>query len=283
MPTFPVSSGTTITTASFNDIYDLVNEVIGVGEDGYGLQDFFSTPASSNSAVRSRDWANLRIDLIETAYQHITGSTSTWTTSMSTGTAITTSSHNEAWNIAQYVYANRYTCAEDQYYRDPVTFASTNTTGGSSSRTIVWNNNTQTTITHVVRGRWPSRLLARYFFNTGGYWTWTPYHSNNILNDLDLGWAQFIYNIQVDQQTNPIKYDRAAFVAQSPGTTATIYPVGSTRSYPDTTYEFDTLSVNVEVFKASNEQYLEFTITFANSDTPTLVITPAVGYWNEVI
>lgn len=283
MPTFPVSSGTTITTASFNDIYDILYEVIGIGEDGWGIQDFFSSPASLNTRISARGWQNLRIDLVETAYQHITNSTSTWTTSISTGSVITTSSHNQAWEVAQYVYANRHECAEEQYFRDPITEVSTNTTGGSSSRTIVWNNNTQTSITHVVRARWANRLLARYFFNSGGYWTWTPYQGYNILNDLDLGWANFIYEIQTDQQTNPLKYDRAAFVAQSPGTTATIYPVGSSRSYPDTTYEYDTLSVNVEVFKSSNEQYLEFTITFANSDAPTLVITPSVGYWNEVI
>lgn len=280
----PLTALSTITTASFNEVFDVLYDVIGVGEDGYGLQDFFSTPISNKTVLKSKDWTNLRIDLVETAYQHITNSSSTWTISMSTGTSITPASHNEAWDLVQYVNDNRYTCHEQQYYRDPITSVSTNTTGGYDVRTNKWDTGVDgPIITHKVRARWPSRLLARYFFNSGGYWTWTPYHeNNNILNDLDAGWANFIVDIQTQQNTAPIRYDRASFEAQSADSTVVLYPVGSS-STSGPTYSSGPLSITVSVYKSLNLQYLEFTITFENNETPILAITPAVAYWNEII
>jgi hypothetical protein len=281
---YPYSIGNSITTASFNDLYDIVNEVLGVGEDGYGLQDFVSTPVTGNFKITAGQWIDLRRDLVLTAYQHITSSTNVLLTPINTGTTVIgVAHHNEAKTIADYVLANRFTCAEGQYYRDPTTGATVNYTGGTTTRTLEWGVGTDVEIVHVAKARWPTRLLARYFFNTGGYYTWTPYHSNNGLNDLDAEWAEFIRSIQVAQATNPIKYDRAAFVAQSPGTTTTIYPVGSSGSGLDPTYESGTLSILVRVFKASDEESIEFTITFANSNSADLVIVPSVGYWNETI
>jgi hypothetical protein len=128
--------------------------------------------------------------------------------------------------------------------------------------------------------RWANRLVARYFFNSGSYITWTPYHSNNGQNDIDGEWASFINSIQNDQAVNEIRYDRAAFLAQTPGTTATVYPVGSTRSFPDPTYQQGALSCNVEIFKANNEASIEVTATFRNDDSSLIIVTPTVGYWN---
>ena len=281
----PPSAYTVVPKEDYNVIFDVINEVIGIGEDGYGLQDFFSLPVSNTSVIRAKQWNNLYIDLAETIYQHITGSSAL--SQVSTSTNIAAAYHNLVYNTAQFVLANRFTCHESQYYRDPSTGVSINTTDGVSSRTLEWGI-TQNQIIQITKAKWPTRLLCRYFFNGGGYLTWTPYHTNssvtgNPLGSLDAQWAEFIRSIQIQQETAPIKYDRTAYINQVSGSTVTVYPVGSTAGGLDPTYENGTLSIKVEVTKAINEAEVTFTITFANSDSSELVVVPTVGYWNELV
>lgn len=290
MPTFPLSTGTLIPNEAYNELADTVIEIIGPGEDGYGLFDYFTTPITSTMPIRAKSWDYLTRDLVNIIYHHVahintttnTYSTVLPVTTATPGSVVSADLHNKLKEIADYVLANRYTCAEEQYYKDPVTGATVNTTDGVSTRTTEWGV-TQDYIQHRVRVRWANRLIARYFFNGGGYITWTPYHSNNGLSELDGQWASFINSIQTDQDTNELRYDRAAFLAQTPGTTATIYPVGSTRSFPDPTYEQGSLSCNVEIFKANNEAWIEVKVTFRNSDSSLLVVVPTVGYWNYTV
>jgi len=298
MPTFPVSTGTLITDPAYNELADTIIEIMSVGEDGYGLYDFFTTPITSSMPIRARSWDFLIRDMVNTVYHHV-GNISTVTTGSTTtsivpgmsyqellpmstatnNTIIGPDLHNRLKEIADYVLANRYTCAEEQYFRDSATGFSINTDNGVSTRTSEWGVD-RSYIDHKVRVRWANRLVARYFFNSGSYITWTPYHSNNGQNDIDSEWASFINSIQNAQAVNEIRYDRAAFLAQTPGTTATVYPVGSTRSFPDPTYQQGSLSCNVEIFKANNEASIEVTATFRNDDSSLIIVTPTVGYWN---
>lgn len=280
MPTFPVSTGTLITNAAYNDLSAIVQEVVGVGENGYGLYDFWTTPITDTMPIRGKSWDNLIKDLVNNCYHHITNINTTTNTYSSIlpspksvpGTVISSDLHNDLNTVAQYVLANRYTCAEEQFYVDPTTGAKVNFTGGSSERTIPWGV-TPRYIEQHVRIRWANRLVARYFFNTGGYLTWQPYHLNNGLSGtIDQDWADFILSIRTAQLTSPVKYDRAAFLAQNAGTTSTF-----------ASYTQGTLYVNLEVFKASNSEYVDFMVTFGNTDTPLLVVEPTVGYWNEIV
>jgi hypothetical protein len=290
MATFPLSTGTLITDAAYNELAATVIEIMGPGEDGYGLFNYFTTPITTAMPVRARSWGNLTRDLVNTIYHHvahINTTTNTYSTvlpvnSATSGSAIGVELHNKLKEIADFALTNRYTCAEEQYYRDPDTGVTVNTTDGVSTRTTEWGVS-QDYIEHRVRVRWANRLIARYFFNGGGYITWTPYHSNNGLSELDAQWASFINNIQTDQGINELRYDRAAFLAQTAGTTATIYPVGSGRAFPDPTYEQGPLSCNVEVFKANNEAWIQVKATFRNSDSSLLVVVPTVGYWNFTV
>ena len=284
IPNLPTQ--TVIPNEAYNEIFDIIQEILGVGENGYGLQFIRSLPVSETGPIRSTQWKNLYADLIETIYQHVFG-TNTYSAPANPGAVIGLNYHNQLWAAAEAVLANRYTCHESQYYRDPTTGASTYTLEGTSSRTLEWGV-LQNQIIQVTKIKWATRLMARYFFNSGGYLTWTPYHTNasatgNPLGALDAQWAEFIRYIQLDQEIAPIKYDRAAYEAQNPGTTITVYPVGSTLGGIDPTYSSGTLSINVEVTKESNESDIEFTITFANSDSETLVVVPTVGYWNEQV
>lgn len=282
--TYPLTTGTSLVSdLDYNQLFDIVTEVLGVGEDGWGLYNFQSLPISSSNLVRATEWLNLQRDLIDRAYFHITNTTTVLTeVTPAVGNAITAKRHNEYYQVAQYVLANRFTCAEGQYFRDLNNGSSICFINGISSRTIEWGIN-ENYIEHRVRVRWANRLIARHFFNGGGQLTWNAYHGNNGLNDIDTAWAVFISSIYFDQLTNPIIYDRAAFINQTPGTTTTLYP-GVTGQLPgQPTYVSGTLSITVELFKANSEDWVEFIITFANSNSATLIVTPSVGYWNSTI
>lgn len=269
----------------YNDLFTITNAVIGPNEDGYGLQDFFMSPVA-DELVKVHHFNLLRIDLVDIAYKHITSSTSVLTDIATLTTATDLVYYdliNQAGTVAEYVYDNRFTCHENNYFRDPLTGVSTNTTGGTSSRTIEWGV-TENYIEHIVKATWPTRLLARYFFNCGGYFNWTPYHSNDGLSGIDSLWANFIQNIQSSLASSPLTYKRDDFINQTPGSTVMLYPEGSTRTSPDPTYDNgDTLSIEVRVTKSVDEELLTFNIQFINSDNTLLVVTPSVGYWNEII
>lgn len=295
--TYPLVTGTNLVQSiDYNSLYDIVTDVFAVDDDGYGLYAYASTPISSSNLIRVREWRNLQRDLVEVAYFHITNINGSYPVATIPGTPLTTSTlitaqrHNDFKAIADHISANRYTCAEGQYYRDPITGVSTSTTNAVSSRTIEWGI-TENYIEHRVRVRWANRLVARHFFNTGGILTWTPYHSNNGLNDIDSEWANFIATIQSSQFVQPISYNRSDFIAQIAGTTATIYAESGGFSSPGftigngsgATYSKGTLNVLVELFKANSEDWVEFKITFANNDSAELVVSPTVGYWNYTV
>jgi hypothetical protein len=286
---FPVyqNSGT-IATVHYNDIFNQVYDIIGPGENGFGLQDYFMNPVTTNELILATHVRDLQTDLVITAYNNIYASTSTLTDAIVAGGPIQIQADfmNRAWDVLNtHVVPNRHICAEPNFFRDPTTGVSTNTTGGTSSRTIEWGV-TENYITHVVKSVWSTRLAARYFFNGGGYFTWTPYHSDDGQNDIDAEWAEFIRQIQIEQGDNFISepgalvYDRTKFDNHTPGTSIRLYPNGSSRSFPDPTYEQGTLLIDVNVVKSLSEEQLEFTITFRNSDSATLIVTPTVGYWN---
>ena len=289
--TFPIpspsSEQTPIPKEAYNEIFDIIEEIVGIGEDGYGLQFFRSLPVSDTGTIGSQEWKNLYADLAETIYQHVFGANPL--VPAQTGELITADYHNELYEAAQLVLANRYTCHETQYYKDPVTGVNVYTAEGTSSRTKTWGF-LENQIVQTTKIKWVTRLLARYFFNGGGVLTWTPYHTNasatgEPLGALDAQWAEFIRAIQLDQENYPLYYDRAAYIAQNAGTTTTIYPpagsiLGGTGGL-DPTYASGTLSVKVQVTKEINESDIVFTITFANSDSESLIVVPTVGYWNE--
>ena len=259
--TYPISTssvvGLTIVNSDYNNTFDIINEVIGTGEDGYGLVDYFSFPVNKQAADRALSWQYLHNDLIVTAYQHITGNTGT-ILPPSTSTVISSSFNTDMAAAANYVWENRFTCAENQYFADPTTGVSINTTGGVSTRTTEWGTPTNT-MTHIVSAYWPTRLIARYFFNAGGYLTWTPYHNDIGYNQLDTAWAEFINYIQNDQIINPLTYDRTTFISHAAGTTTTVH-----------TYSSGSLSTEILAFKSLDEKNIDLTINFVSGGIETI-------------
>lgn len=287
MPTFPLSTGTVIADLAYNELADIAQEILGVGENGYGLYGIWTTPITASMPIRESSWHNLVKDLVNNCYHHITNINTTTNTYSGVLTGLSTATtdtiigvplHNRLKEIADYVLANRYTCAEEQYYVDPDTGAKINFTGGVSERTIPWGITPNREITHIARTRWANRLVARYFFNTGGYLTWQPYYNRDEgtteLSDGDQEWTDFINVIRADQlnPANEIRYDRAAFDAQTPDTTDIIK-----------TYTSGSLYVTVSVYKSLGADYVDFTVKFGTTANPQLIVDPVVGYWNEIV
>jgi hypothetical protein len=269
--TLPVSSGSFITAADYNDIYTLVSEVIGPGDNGYGLNLIYSQPISDRYTATRDQWTNLQYDL-NTAYIHITN-TSTANTVISTTTTITASFVNEMWDAANFVLANRYTCHPTQYI-DTVTNTTLYTENGVSERSTStsWGNPlTSPSITHQVNVVWASRLVQRYFFNTGGELVWLPYHTGEStnpdvsLNDLDTAWANFINYVQSVGGWN---YDRDTFETYL-GSTSTVYNSG-------------TLQISI-LADRETDRSIRFTCTLTNLDSPGLEVAPTTKYYNIIV
>jgi hypothetical protein len=267
--TLPVTSSSFIAASDYNDIYAIVSEVIGLGDNGYGLNLFYSQPVSPQYVASVEQWRNLQYDL-NTAHIHITN-TSTANTLISTSTTITAAFINEMWSAANYVNANRYTCHPEQYI-DTATNTTLYTVNGISERTTstAWGDPSgEAAITHEVNVVWASRLVQRYFFNTGGVLEWNPYHTGasitaNSLTPLDTAWANFINYIQA---TGGWEYDRDTF---------------ETWTTTSTEYTSSTLKISVLANKET-ERSIRFTFTLTNTDNPGLEIEPPTGYYNIIV
>lgn len=266
--TLPVSTGSFISASDYNQIYSIVSDVIGPGDNGYGLNLFYSQPVSLQYSATVEQWRNLQYDL-NTAHIHITN-TGTATALVSSSTTITAAFVNEMWNGANFVYNNRYVCHPEQYI-DTATNTTLYTVGGVSERTTstVWGEVGNESITHQVNVVWASRLVQRYFFNTGGAFVWIPYHTGesitgNSLNDLDTAWANFINYIQAIGGWN---YDKSIYDTWT--TTSTIYNSG-------------TLRVSVLAAKETDRS-IRFSFTLTNTDSPGLEIVPTTGYYNIIV
>jgi hypothetical protein len=265
----PFTTTGTIQAVHYNDIHNILTEVISVGENGYGISSFLSSPVTNRNISTASQWRRLQFDL-NTAYLHITNQFAIPPGTITTGTTITTADlTNQYWTAANFVLDNRYTCHPNQYFVDPVTLATINTTDGKSDRTLEWGIEPAGSITHKVNVTWASRLTKRYFFNCGGKFEWNPYHTGESvtgqsLNDLDEEWASFINHFQ---QAETYVYDRQTH--EDWLTTSTVYNSGTLR-----------ISVLAD---QETDRNIRFTFTFTNLETPDLVVIPSTEYYNIVI
>ena len=259
-----ITAGTTATHLDFNLAQSNMEEILGLGENGYGLALIASVPAEESQTAWAQAWNNLLFD-INIVNRRITN-TSTNINNLVTGTSLITASPMDAmittstWLLDA---SRRYTCHPNQFYVDPVSNTSTLITSDSTStRTLPWGANGTNIITHRLIASFPDRLAARYYFNLGSYLTFIPYYEGTGLNDLDAEWADFIDYLRAPNKT--YTYRRDDFVNWSSTTT---------------NWTSGTLAVSVVANKSTDETRVEFIITYANNATATLIVTPAVATW----
>jgi hypothetical protein len=260
--TYPVNSGDTINHNDHNGIQSLLEDVLGLGENGYGLPLIRSNPLGTSNRTTALEWNNLVYDT-DILYQHITN-TSTTIQKVTTGTTVVQAAQtNELYSTVAWLYDNsrRYTCHPGQFVistGSSILF----TGGGKSLRTLPWgvDNNS---ITHRVVSQFANRLAARYYFNIGSYLTFIPYYQGEGLNDLDAEWANFIDYLRTPG--NEYIYDRTKYI-----------------NYDSTTTEWTsgTLHVSITADRSPDQSSIEFITQYRNDASPTLLISPAVGIYN---
>jgi hypothetical protein len=266
--TLPVTSGTEIISSHYNDIQAIMSDVLGMGENGYGLTLTLSDPVTNQNRSTAQVWQNLKTD-IDIAYNHITNTGSSITTIVTGTTVISAAIINEYWTAANYVNDHRYECHPLQYFVDEDSGATLITDGGSSSRTSGWGLVPDRAITHVVNIVWATPAERSYFFNCGGILEWKPYHTNapmvpgTTLNDLDTEWASFINYVQ---NRGGWDYNRQTY--RDWDTTSTTYSSGTLR-----------ISILAD---QETDKSIRFVCTFTNAETPQLEIVPGNEYYNII-
>ena len=272
MITVSTSSSTLVT--HYNQIQTLVQDVLGTGEQGYGLTILNSIPRGVNQLIRASDWIALRADLAK-IQEHTRGTLLTITTA-TTVTNITATLTNAYAVLAEGLantVTNRFNCAENQYYVDATTGATNSFNSGTVTRTLPWGLSTDgntaiTEIQHKVQFQFVNRLTAVYFFNQGGYLTWKPYHLNNGVSGIDNAWASFINYLNGYLTANPLKYNRTVYMAQNPNSTGSLV-----------VYTSGTFSMSVAVYKYSNAHTFDFIVKYGDTDSSILTVSPVVGAW----
>lgn len=259
MPYTSISSGTVVQAVDYNYSQNIVKDIIGLGQNGWGQGSQNSTPVTARNRITRTQWLNLNNDIsfIET---HILGSATTGLVP-ATGTTVSTTFPNAVGALVDSLNPQRYQCHASQFYGYPGQVI--NSINGTSTRTTVWSKD----ISQQVRVDWPTNLFARYFFNAGSVFTWKPnYTSTSVPNDRDEEWADFIDYLNTNVN---YEYDRADFLAVS-NTKTTVYNSGS-------------LSVTIIALRngtASTATRVDFTAIFRNEDVPYIVVDPIYGYWN---
>lgn len=265
MPAINKTSGQVAETVDYNYPQAQAQEQLGTGEDGYGYPASYSIPVRRRTRITTSTAVDLWLDLND-IYTHLQDET-TSTQLPQFQDLITANFFNEMaglsdWNIDP---VRRWTCHPNQYVLDDTTSTVTPRLFGTSSvRTLAWGIS-DNEIDHQVAVRWPTRLQARYYFNLGNYLVWRPYYTventATVFNDLDQEWANWI---RWHNATQEWRYTREEFINYS--STTTVYTSG-------------TLSMTVLAEKESNERRVNITVTYRNSDSPLLLITPTVaGY-----
>lgn len=261
--TFPITPGSTATVADYMDSYTIVNDIIGIGENGYGIPVPWAGPVSTKTKIKARDWNYLQRDL-NSIFIHVTN-TGTATTTVTNTTIVNSTLSNTVWSGTNEILGERYVCHPSQFYADPVTSETWNTTDGTSTRTLAWDMDATAEITHKVNAAWTTPLTARYFFNQGGYFIYKPFYANTgTTATIDTQWVSFINYVG---HIGGFEYKRSYFVNTATNSVTKVWTSG-------------TLKISVVAERNSDKDQVLFTVKYKRRE---LEIVPNRGYWNIIV
>ena len=262
-PPIVATPGSIVKVSDYMDSWTIINDIIGIGENGYGIPVPWSGPATTKTKIKVRDWNFLQRDL-NSIFIHVTN-TGTATTVVTTTTIVNSTLSNRVWDGVNEIVGQRYYCHPDQFYADPVTSETWNTTNGTSTRTISWDMDATAEITHKVNAAWTTPLTARYFFNQGGYFIYKPFYANTgTTATIDTQWVSFIDYVK---STGGFEYTRPYFV-------------NTTTNLVTKSWTSGTLKISLAAERnVANDQVL-FTVKYKRRE---LEIVPNRDYWNIVV
>lgn len=266
-----IVSGVLILDDDFNIIQSRVEEILGLGLDGYGLAAVRSTGVLKSNVIGREQWNELLADM-DRISTHVYGTASGFTTITNSVTVITTSRTVDYFAFTNNIYFNdgiRYTCYPGGTW--PTQFVEQNgediafLNGNSTSTTTIWYGS----MSHIYRMRWATPLNARHYFNTGGIITWRPVFGPGPTETLsDAEWANFL-TVYITGGYGFFEYKRSDWV-----TTATTL----TRVYNSGTKQISiTAEKNVETIPSLNQypDNLKLTCIFRDTALPDFIVTPA--------
>jgi hypothetical protein len=246
--------------SSYNYSQGLVKDIIGLGDNGWGQASQTSSPVTTRNRMTRAQRLALATD-VNFIHTHVLGTATDTTVLVPPTTSTVAATITNAMSVlVTSLLPNRYVCHPSQFFGYPG--AVINSLNGTSTTTTVWGREVE----QRVRVDWPTSLFARYFFNSGSVFTWTPsYASIADANDRDAEWINFIDHLRA---STPYEYKRADFLSTS--TTSTTYNSG-------------TLSITIIAQRDVNldtAKRVDFTAILRNEDLPYLVVDPVRGYWN---
>lgn len=262
------SPGTLISSSTFNVAQTKLQDIMGLGEDGYGIPFIASNPITDNNFPSVQDWQFFLRD-INTVHRHITNQNTSSFITINNTQPLYASTATNAFATTDWLYesSRRWTCHPLQFFSTGTDVAPTTSTfnyGGVSTRTLAWGIEPNV-ISHEIVAIFPTRLRANYYFNLGSYLTFDPFAEGTSFSDLDNRWLSFIN--YMNNSARKYKYDRAKFQNNS----------------NLTTYNSGTLSVSILAEKINSGKDIKFTITFNDSDNSNVYVNPTGYAWKILV
>jgi hypothetical protein len=240
-----VSVGSTITTANYNDIRDIISLVLNPSIGGYGPNILKATTATTNIIAGYEHWNALYTD-VNNCIKHQTGADVVGVTPPAVGDLIRASFVNNLETAANTAVANSFTVHVSQ-------LAAYNTT--TTFIDIPWDSQVQ----NVTSYTWPTDLRANYHFNLGGSIRSTiGLSTTTAITTGTQGFLEFVGHANNPGYSTLITdpYTRARWIAPS-STTVTNYSTSTiagvftaTVTYARTTVGagVDTVTVTTEIY-----------------------------------
>ena len=179
--------GQLIQVNDFNSIRTKINNVMGIGTDGYG-QALTSIDATNSTIQTATFWNNLRIDLAK-CRGHQTGNNEllnllepvSTTPSAGQVQVISEAVRSQYDTMADACVTNNRVVASGQGSPESIT-------NGVGTRSTNW----KVKITHSVTTAFTSALEARYFFNAGGQIRFSGSRAGTAANTKDTSWTNLL-------------------------------------------------------------------------------------------
>jgi len=238
-----IATGQKIQASDYNVIYNKIDAVMGVNNDGYG-QVVSSSSQSLNADISLAVWNNLRNDLIKSRYHQTGVDPSGSLTAVTSADKISFTVWNQANALADVITTNKRAVASNQGSIETIT--------GGNSTISNWN----VSISHTVTIDFGSNTAARYFFNAGGDIRIRAYRSGTAANNKDSAWTSMLG-------------DNATIKGQG-----TIYMNYTLTDTVDGSYYYQ---IQARVNTASNPSQVIITVNFVDADTGGPALPPAPG------
>jgi hypothetical protein len=217
IPTTPET--TVIARPDYNDIRDIVDNIIGLNTSGYGVAFLGAVPVTARNQITTSQWSALIFDM-NNIHQHIYDATNS-TLAPTTASVVSPQLANSLYNLALELNSNRYNIHPNQYFINTVTNSKiinvdfdTDTVQGVSTST---NTSWLQSMSHIVRMGFATEEIAQYFFNTGGKLVWnTTFDVTTGETAADTAWSNFILQLQAlanPPDVNIYEYGRNQYLA----------------------------------------------------------------------